>query len=137
MRGPTAVLSLLHLRRSPGVQGEEAVRAGELSSLQAAAALCPGHERSTGRWTRRAFSIFPGVAKRRDPTGRCGASAEPGTTAEEPLDEGRMRWEIAQKAAARHRERESPRALREGSAAGQKGQGQEEEELSISRVMIT
>lgn len=115
------MLNLLNLSRFPGTGEKEVVCAGELHSLQAAAALCPVHEASVDRWTRRVLSILLRVAKRWDPTGCCGASAEPGTPAGEPLDEGRMMWEIAQKAAARHHERGSPTPLRETSAVGTKG----------------
>lgn len=91
-------------------------------SLQAAPAPGPGHESSAGRWTRRALSIFPCVAKRPHPKGGCGASAEPGTAAGEPLDAVRDR--------TKGTTREKPLQW------GQKGQSQEEEELSISRMVI-
>lgn len=66
-------------RHFPGPEEKEVLCAGELHSLQAAASLCPVHEASMGQWTRRALSIFPRVAMRRDPAGCRGASADPGT----------------------------------------------------------
>lgn len=116
----------------PRVRGPGAVCAGELHSLRPPSALCT----STDPRTRRALSISPRVAKRRHPAGCCGASAEPGPSEREPRHEGRVMGDIAQKAAGKHRERESPAALRETSAVGTKGSRAGGGKLSISRVMI-